>query len=179
MTPGLPRTNAEFVGKLAAVYERDKHGHPPMAHVHKLFFVGELRGGEAEHSLETDGVEFFGEDELPPLSLTRVTATQLKHMFGHYRNPGWPPPTTNHAKWLLISFSREPAARRQLCVNVLYMVGDGSVRKQNDTFGKLLQALVAVVFLQNVVFPQQQVRVTGCKLNPGLLTSHSSHALAN
>jgi ADP-ribose pyrophosphatase YjhB (NUDIX family) len=31
------------VKKLAAVYDRDKHGHPPMPyHVYKLFFVCEL-----------------------------------------------------------------------------------------------------------------------------------------
>jgi len=78
------------VRKLAAVYDRDKHGHPPMAyHVYKFFFIGELCGGRAEPSLETSGVEFFGEDELPPLSMTRVTPAQLKHMFGHFRNPGW------------------------------------------------------------------------------------------
>jgi len=78
------------VRKLAAVYDRDKHGHPPMAyHVYKFFFIGELCGGRAEPSLETSGVEFLGEDELPPLSMTRVTPAQLKHMFGHFRNPGW------------------------------------------------------------------------------------------
>jgi ADP-ribose pyrophosphatase YjhB (NUDIX family) len=78
------------VRKLAAVYDRDKHGHPPMAyHVYKFFFVGELCGGTPEPSLETSGVEFFGEHEFPPLSMTRVTPAQLEHMFGHFRNPGW------------------------------------------------------------------------------------------
>jgi|SRR5450432_2113530 ADP-ribose pyrophosphatase YjhB (NUDIX family) len=77
--------------KLAAVYDREKHGHPPMAyHVYKLFFVGELTGGKAESSIETSGAEFFREDELPPLSIGRVTAAQIKHMFGHHRNPEWP-----------------------------------------------------------------------------------------
>jgi len=78
------------IRKLAAVYDRDKHEHPPMAyHVYKLFFVGEVRGGKAEHSIETSGVEFFVEDDLPPLSIKRVTAAQLKHMFDHHRNPEW------------------------------------------------------------------------------------------
>jgi ADP-ribose pyrophosphatase YjhB (NUDIX family) len=76
--------------KLAAVYDRDKHGHPEIQyHVFKLFFICELRGGAAAESVETSGVEFFGEEELPPLSLTRVTEKQIRHMFGHYRNPGW------------------------------------------------------------------------------------------
>jgi ADP-ribose pyrophosphatase YjhB (NUDIX family) len=79
------------VKKLAAVLDRDKHDHPQLAyHVYKLFFIGELRGGKAEHSVETSGVEFFGEHELPPLSLTRVTPAQVKHMFEHSRNPVWP-----------------------------------------------------------------------------------------
>ncbi len=78
------------VRKLAAVFDRDKHEHPPMAyHVYKFFFVGELCGGKAEHSIETSGAEFFAEDEFPPLSVTRVTTSQLKHMFDHYRNPEW------------------------------------------------------------------------------------------
>ena len=79
------------VKKLAAVYDRDKHGHPPMPyHVYKLFFLCHLCGGAAVDTLETDGVDFFAEDELPPLSLSRVTAIQVKHMFDHYRNPEWP-----------------------------------------------------------------------------------------
>ena len=79
------------VRKLAAVYDRDKHGHPPMAHhVYKLFFVCDVCGGAPVDTLETSGVDFFLEDEVPPLSLSRVTALQVKHMFGHYRNPEWP-----------------------------------------------------------------------------------------
>jgi ADP-ribose pyrophosphatase YjhB (NUDIX family) len=79
------------VKKLAAVYDRDKHGHPPIPfHSYKLFFVCELRGGRAENSIETSGAEFFGESELPPLSVTRVTTAQIKHMFEHYRNPSRP-----------------------------------------------------------------------------------------
>jgi len=79
------------VRKLAAVYDRDKHGHPPMPyHVYKLFFLCHLCGGAALDTLETDGVDFFAEDELPPLSLSRVMPMQVKHMFDHYRNPEWP-----------------------------------------------------------------------------------------
>ena len=77
--------------KLAAVYDRDRHGHPPIPfHAYKMFFLCELYGGEASHSHETDGVEFFAENDLPPLSLTRVTPAQIAHMFGHHRNPQWP-----------------------------------------------------------------------------------------
>ena len=79
------------IKKLAAVLDRDKHGHPPLAyHVYKLFFIGELCGGQAIHSIETNGAEFFSEDQLPPLSLTRVIPEQVRHMFAHYRNPALP-----------------------------------------------------------------------------------------
>lgn len=79
------------VKKLAAVYDRDRHGHPPMPyHIWKFFFLCQLSGGAASPTLETDGVDFFSEDRLPPLSLSRVTPAQVKHMFDHYRNPHWP-----------------------------------------------------------------------------------------
>jgi ADP-ribose pyrophosphatase YjhB (NUDIX family) len=79
------------VRKLAAVYDRDKHGHPPIPfHCYKMFFLCELCGGAAANSVETCDAEFFEEDKLPPLSVTRVTPAQLKHMFDHHRNPGLP-----------------------------------------------------------------------------------------
>jgi ADP-ribose pyrophosphatase YjhB (NUDIX family) len=79
------------VKKLAAVYDRDKHEHPPIQHhVFKLFFLCELRGGTAAESVETSGVDFFAEGNLPPLSLTRVIEPQIHHMFEHHRNPALP-----------------------------------------------------------------------------------------
>ncbi len=79
--------------KLAAVYDRDhqRHGHPPMAyHLYKLFFICEPVGGMAKPSIETEEVAFFREDRLPNLSVARVTAQQIAHLFGHYRHPEWP-----------------------------------------------------------------------------------------
>ncbi len=79
--------------KLAAVYDRDheRHGHPPMPHhVYKLFFLCDFVGGAAKTSNETDAVSFFPEDQIPPLSLTRVTPQQIAHLFDHYRHPEWP-----------------------------------------------------------------------------------------
>lgn len=50
--------------------------------VYKMFNLCELVGGEAlEAGLETTGAEFFGESELPPLSVERNTAEQLQRMF--------------------------------------------------------------------------------------------------
>lgn len=78
--------------KLAAVYDRSMHAHyPPFPyHVYKLFFVCDLTGGEAKLSNETDGVEFFPENELPELSTPRVTQEQILRLFEHYRHPELP-----------------------------------------------------------------------------------------
>jgi ADP-ribose pyrophosphatase YjhB (NUDIX family) len=79
------------ITKLAALYDRDLQGHPPHAfHAYKLFFLGELQGGSAQDSHETAGAQFFPEHELPPLSLARVTPSQIAHMFEHFRNPALP-----------------------------------------------------------------------------------------
>lgn len=77
--------------KVAAVYDRDLHGHPPIPyHTYKLFFLCDLAGGEAVTSHETEEVGFFAEDRLPPLSLTRVTPEEIAHLFDHHRHPDWP-----------------------------------------------------------------------------------------
>lgn len=79
------------VVKLAAVYDRNRHGHPPIPfHTYKLFFICRLGGGSPTSSTETDGVEFFEESAIPQLSLTRVTPEQIRHMFDHLRHPEWP-----------------------------------------------------------------------------------------
>jgi len=79
------------VRKLAAVYDRELHDHPPYPfHAYKLFFVCELTGGAARPSIETTAGDFFAEDNIPPLSLSRVTPVQIRHMFDHYRHPEWP-----------------------------------------------------------------------------------------
>ena len=77
--------------KLLAVYDRDKQGHPPLSHyVYKLFFHCELIGGVPSSSIETDEVAFFGENEIPELSLTRILPAQIARIFEHYRHPDWP-----------------------------------------------------------------------------------------
>jgi len=77
--------------KLLALYDRNLHNHPPDPfHIYKLFFLCELQGGAPTHSIETDGVDFFPADQLPPLSTPRVTPEQIARLFAHYRNPTWP-----------------------------------------------------------------------------------------
>ena len=78
--------------KLAAVYDRSKHPHqPPMPfHLYKLFFLCEITGGRATESYETTGVEFFAEDTIPPLSISRTLPFQIARMFEHHRDRALP-----------------------------------------------------------------------------------------
>ncbi|MBD2864286.1 NUDIX hydrolase [Paenibacillus oceani] len=45
-------------------------------------------GGRLQPSLETSETAYFGEDELPELSLDRNTESQIRSMFEYMRNPG-------------------------------------------------------------------------------------------
>jgi ADP-ribose pyrophosphatase YjhB (NUDIX family) len=79
------------VVKLLALYDRRKHDHPPHPwHIYKIFFQCELVGGAPVTSNETDEVAFFHKDEIPTLSIARVTAAQLARFFEHSLHPEWP-----------------------------------------------------------------------------------------
>ncbi len=74
--------------KLAALYDRNQHGHPPsMQHSWKAFFLCEVEGGEARGSYETDAVEFFDPDALPQMSIGRCTPQQVLRMRQHFLRP--------------------------------------------------------------------------------------------
>lgn len=74
--------------KILAVFDRNRHPHPPQAfHVWKVFLRCEITGGAPRASIETDGVAFFDRDALPALSTTRVTEHQLALMFAHLDDP--------------------------------------------------------------------------------------------
>ena len=78
--------------KLLAVYDRSKHDNVPALpfHIYKLFILCEIIGGTATTSFETDAVGFFGENELPELSLSRATPAQIARLFELWRNPVCP-----------------------------------------------------------------------------------------
>jgi ADP-ribose pyrophosphatase YjhB (NUDIX family) len=77
--------------KLVAVYDRARRGHPYFYFsIYKLFFLCELTGGSPVESIETGGASFFREDELPELSLGRVTPDEIYTLFEHYRHPELP-----------------------------------------------------------------------------------------
>ncbi len=79
------------VVKLMALYDRMRHKHPPHAfHIYKVFFLCEITGGAPAVSIETDGVDFFPIDDLPELSIGRVTARQIHRFHEHHVNRGLP-----------------------------------------------------------------------------------------
>lgn len=72
------------VTKLAAVYDKLRHDHPPVPyHSYLMFFLCDLIGGAARRSIETSEVAWFGPDELPELSVHRATEAQIRRMFIH------------------------------------------------------------------------------------------------
>ena len=77
--------------RLISAYDRDRQGHPPIAyHVYKLVFLCENLDVPPSRAVEADGVGFFGEHELPELSLSRVTPAQVRRFFEHRRRPDLP-----------------------------------------------------------------------------------------
>ena len=73
--------------KLAALWDRARHGHgPTLHHSWKAFFLCEILSGEARVSLETDGVDFCDPDDLPPMSIGRSTSRQVARMVEHWRD---------------------------------------------------------------------------------------------
>jgi ADP-ribose pyrophosphatase YjhB (NUDIX family) len=76
--------------KLLALYDRNKHPHPPIPHhAYKLFIRCELLSPALAGSAEAEA-SFFEEGAIPELSATRVTAEQIARLFEHYRHPDWP-----------------------------------------------------------------------------------------
>lgn len=79
------------VTKLIGVIDKKFHSHPSSAyHVYKLFIQCEIVGGKAETGMETSAVDFFAENDLPPLSVARNTESQIQLAFKHLHNPQEP-----------------------------------------------------------------------------------------
>jgi ADP-ribose pyrophosphatase YjhB (NUDIX family) len=77
--------------RLVAVYDRNKYPHPPIAfHVYRLFFMCEITGGKCQTGIETCGVGFFAEHEIPRLSATRTLPEHVARMFEFAKHPEWP-----------------------------------------------------------------------------------------
>jgi ADP-ribose pyrophosphatase YjhB (NUDIX family) len=76
--------------KLLALYDRNKHPHPPFPHhAYKVFVRCQLLSQAPAGSAEAEA-RFFAENAIPELSVMRVTAEQIARLFEHYRHPEWP-----------------------------------------------------------------------------------------
>lgn len=79
------------VEKLAGIYDKLKHDHPPAPnHSYLVYFLCTLIGGDETTSLETDQIGWFVEDQIPEISPGRVTVGQIARMFAHLRDPALP-----------------------------------------------------------------------------------------
>ncbi|WP_110111869.1 NUDIX hydrolase [Bacillus sp. CGMCC 1.16541] len=77
--------------KLLAILDMNKHPHPPqLYHYYKFFIQCDIVGGEALIGTETSDVNFFSETNLPTLSTSRNTLSQLHMLFDYGRNPNKP-----------------------------------------------------------------------------------------
>ena len=75
--------------KLVGVYDRHKQGMlPPYPfHIYKHFFLCEIMGGAPRESVETSEIGFFAEQDLPELSVARVSPALIGRCFAHQRQP--------------------------------------------------------------------------------------------
>ena len=70
-----------------ALFDRDNQGHPTHEFaIWKIYFLCELRGGEAQISTETSAVGFFREDNLPELDTGRTLKKHVLRFFEQYHN---------------------------------------------------------------------------------------------
>jgi ADP-ribose pyrophosphatase YjhB (NUDIX family) len=77
--------------RLLAAYDRERHGHPPMSyHVYKLVYLCELLAEERLTDVDAHGARFFGEQEIPDLSVPRITRAQISRFFAQHRDPSIP-----------------------------------------------------------------------------------------
>lgn len=80
------------VDRLLGVYERERWGHPPMpSFTLKAVVACRLTGGSPATSHETDGVEWFPRDGIPPLSTGRTSPELVRRVFEHFDDPALPP----------------------------------------------------------------------------------------
>ncbi len=77
--------------RLFAVKDRGSHAYQPkhLGGVYKLFFLGEITGGEPKTSIETSEVGFFAEGDAPSLSMGRTLPQDVAAAFAARRDPDW------------------------------------------------------------------------------------------
>jgi ADP-ribose pyrophosphatase YjhB (NUDIX family) len=75
--------------KLLAVFDKmkDPEHLPDKYHVYKIFIHCKDSGQEVKTGIETTSVNWFDRNNIPPLSLPRITPYQIKMMFEFQDNP--------------------------------------------------------------------------------------------
>ena len=74
--------------KVIGVFDANRlGGQLEFFHAFKIVFLCELIGGEAATSDETQAVNFFSFDGLPPLSLNRTNDKHVREIIAHIKNP--------------------------------------------------------------------------------------------
>ncbi|HPG41783.1 MAG TPA: NUDIX hydrolase [bacterium] len=74
--------------KVVGVYDANRSGRPlELFHAVKIIFMCVITGGEATPSEETNDVQFFDFEDLPPLSSNRTNEDHLVEILAHYHDP--------------------------------------------------------------------------------------------
>lgn len=74
--------------RLLAVLDKNCHSHPPSPwHVYKIFILCSETGGSLKAGLETMDARFFSLNELPPLSIERITREQIEMCYEYKDDP--------------------------------------------------------------------------------------------
>ncbi|MCU4677705.1 NUDIX hydrolase [Catenovulum sp. 2E275] len=75
--------------RLIRIKDRAIHDYQPEYpfHIYKFFFLCELTGGEAKTNIEVSEIDFFGIDEIPPLSSGRTSKADIQMAFDHFYRP--------------------------------------------------------------------------------------------
>jgi ADP-ribose pyrophosphatase YjhB (NUDIX family) len=75
--------------RLLAIFDKLKHPHPPdLYHVYKIFILCNDSGEDLCPGMEITEAQWVNRNEIPPLSLLRITKDQIQIMFEFYDNPG-------------------------------------------------------------------------------------------
>ena len=74
--------------KLIAVKDRDVHPYSPKFpfHIYKMIFLCELVSGSPTPNIEISEIEFFAQDDLPPLSQSRTLPEDIQLIFEHHKD---------------------------------------------------------------------------------------------
>jgi ADP-ribose pyrophosphatase YjhB (NUDIX family) len=77
--------------KMIGVYDANRVGTPlEFYHAYKIVFLCQIIDGEVRPSDETLAVDFFGSNDLPPLSINRTNERHIAEVFSHLQDQNRP-----------------------------------------------------------------------------------------